>query len=122
VLSITIHTTQGQRETIVCRNGVEFADYINRIDVPGSKYAEGIVREHQVRWFTKQLAQTVEIDRITLESLDRGAVPTIVAITAELADPNAAPAAAANAPAPAKPAAAAAAAAAPGGRSFRAAI
>jgi putative heme-binding domain-containing protein len=110
VLSITVHTTQGQRETIVCRNGVEFADYINRIDVPGSKFAEGIVREHQVRWFTKQLAQPVEIDRITLESMDRGAVPTTVAITAELADPNSAPVPAANAApaAPAKPAAAAA--------------
>src|SRR5581483_10421112 len=50
VLTITIHTMQGQRETLVCRNGVEFADYIRRIDVPGSKYAEGVVKNHQMRW------------------------------------------------------------------------
>jgi len=92
VLKITIHTTQGQREGIVCKNGVEFADYINRIDVPGSKYARGIVKDHQMRWFSKQLnLGAVEIDRITLESVDGDAAPTIVAITAELADANAAP-------------------------------
>ena len=38
VLKITIHTTQGQREGITCQSGVEFSDYINRIDVPGSKF------------------------------------------------------------------------------------
>ncbi len=58
-------------------------------DVPGSKFAEGIVRDHQIRWFSKQLAQTQEIDHITIESLDSGAAPTFVAITAELADPGA---------------------------------
>ncbi|MEP6668541.1 MAG: PVC-type heme-binding CxxCH protein [Chthoniobacter sp.] len=89
VLTVTIHTTQGQRETLLCKNGVEFADYIRRIDVPGSKYAEGIVKNHQMRWFTKQLSGPIDIDRVTLESPDGHAAPTIVAITAELADANA---------------------------------
>lgn len=91
VLRITIHTTQGQREGIVCKSGVEFADYIHRIDVPGSKFAPGLVKDHQMRWFSKQLnLGAVEIDRITLESVDGDAAPTIVAITAELAEPGAA--------------------------------
>ncbi len=89
VLQITIHTMQGQRETLLCKNGVEFADYIRRIDVPGSKFAEGVVKNHQMRSFTKQLSGPVDIDRITLESLDGRAAPTIVAMTAELADANA---------------------------------
>jgi putative membrane-bound dehydrogenase-like protein len=91
VLQITIHTMQGQRETLLCKNGVEFADFIRRVDVPGSKFAEGIVKTHQLRSFTKQLSGPLEIDRITLESADGHAAPTIVAITAELADANAAP-------------------------------
>lgn len=104
VLKVTIHTTQGQREGMTFKNGVEFADYIRPIEVPGSKLAEGLVKKHQLRWFSKQLALgAVEIDRITIESLDTGAAPTLVAITAELADANAAPLPAA--PAPAKSAA-----------------
>jgi uncharacterized protein len=100
VMKITIHTTQGQREGLVFKNGVEFADYIRPIDVPGSKLAEGIVRSKQLRYFSKQLALgAVEIERITLESLDTGAAPTTVAITLELADPNAPPLADASAPA-----------------------
>lgn len=92
VLRITIHTTQGQREGMTFKNGVEFADYNGRTDVPGSKFADGLVKRHQLRWFSRQLELgAVEIDKITIESLDTGAAPTLVAITAELADPNAKP-------------------------------
>jgi uncharacterized protein len=90
VLKITIHTTQGQREAIVCQSGVEFADYYNRWDVPGSKFVPGLVEAHQVRWFSKQFnLGAVEIERITMESVPSGGAPTIVAITAELAEPGA---------------------------------
>jgi putative membrane-bound dehydrogenase-like protein len=104
VLKVTVHTTQGQREGMTFKNGVEFSDYIRVIDVPGSKLADGLVKKHQLRWFSRQLAMgAVEIDHITLESLDTGAAPTLVAITAELADANAAPLQA-SATEPAKPA------------------
>jgi len=91
VLKVTIHTAQGQREGMTFKNGVEFADYNGRVEVPGSKFAEGVLKGgHQLRWFSRQLAMgAVEIDRITIESLDTGAAPTLVAITAELADANA---------------------------------
>ena len=83
VLKITVHATGGASETFVCKNGSEFADYFNRVDVPGSKYAEGIVRDRQMRSFTKSLSGVLEIDRIVLESFGKNAAPTIVAITAE---------------------------------------
>lgn len=86
VLKITVHAVGGASETFVCKNGTEFADYISRVDVPGSKFASGLVKEHQLRWFTKPLSGALEIDRIVLESFGQQAVPTIVAITAELAD------------------------------------
>lgn len=88
VLKVTVHTTQGQREGMTFKNGVEFADYFHRVDVPGSKFAEGLVKgRHQLRWFSKPLALgAVEIDHITIESLDTGAAPTLVALTAELAE------------------------------------
>lgn len=106
VLRITVHTTGGQREGIVCKNGVEFSDYIGRNEVPGSKLVPGLVRGHQMRWFSKQLnLGAVEIDRITLESTDGAAAPTILAITAELADEKSPPLAA-PAPEPEKKAAA----------------
>ena len=93
VLKVTIHTTQGQREGMTFKNGVEFADYNGRFDVPGSKFAPELLKGgHQLRWFSKPLALgAVEIDRITIESLDNSIAPTLVAITAELADANAAP-------------------------------
>lgn len=94
ILKITIHTTQGQREGILCRSGVEFSDYIYRIDVPGSKFVPGLVEGNQIRSFGKQLSLgAVEIDRITLESVPSGGAPTIAAITLEMNDgpPLAAP-------------------------------
>jgi uncharacterized protein len=89
VLQIIVHFTDGQREGIVCRNGTEFSDYFHRTDVPGSKWVDVLKNDHQMRYFAKQLTHTAPIDRITLESFGASAAPTIVAITAELADANA---------------------------------
>ena len=87
VLKVTIHTTQGQREGLLFKSGVEFSDYIYRIDVPGSKFVPGIVRDHQIRSFSRTLnLGAVEIDRITLESVPSGGAPTVVSITLEMAE------------------------------------
>ena len=89
VMRVTAHTSDGQRESFNLKNGVEFADYIREVEVPGSKLTKGLVKENQLRWFTLQLTQSAPIDRLTLESLNTGVAPTTVAITAELADANA---------------------------------
>lgn len=87
VLKVTIHTTQGQRENLLFKSGVEFSDYYNRWDVPGSKFVPGLVRDHQIRTFSRTLnLGPVEIDRITLESVPSGGAPTIAAITLEFAE------------------------------------
>jgi putative membrane-bound dehydrogenase-like protein len=87
LMVVTVHTTQGQRESIMTKNGVEFADYIGNAEVPGSKPVRGLVeRPQQVRWFTKTLHTPAELDRITLSSTDGGAAPTIFAVTVELDD------------------------------------
>jgi len=92
IVRLNVHYSDGQRETIVLQDGVEFADYIGRFDVPGSKATEGLVKSHQLRWFSKQLSRTGAIDKITLDSPEvHPAAATIVAITAELADAKAAP-------------------------------
>ena len=91
VMTLTIVYTDGQTEEMVFRNGVEFADYYNRTDVPGSKFVK-LLSDHQIRFFTKALKRTAPIDKLILESTGGNAAPTLAAITAELADANAAPA------------------------------
>ncbi len=91
VLKATVHFTGGTTETIEFKNGVEIADYINRNDVPGSKFAEGVTKNAQVRWSSKALKTAAPIEKIVLESAGTIVAPTTFAITAELADANAAP-------------------------------
>ncbi len=89
VMKAIVHFVGGASETIDFKNGVEFADYINHVDVPGSKFAEGVTKNGQVRWCSKQLKTTAPIEKIVLESADTGVAPTTFAITAQLADANA---------------------------------
>lgn len=91
VLKATVQFAGGTSEVLEFRNGVEFADYIRREDVPGSKFAPDVSRGTQVRWFSRQLKEAAPIEKIVLESTDTGVAPTTLAITAELADANAAP-------------------------------
>ncbi len=96
VMKVTVSYSDGQRENLVFRNGLEFSDYFHRVDVPGSKWVD-IVKTHQVRYFSKTLARTAPIEKIVMESFDTNAAPTLVAVTAELAtDTSGAGAPAAN--------------------------
>jgi putative membrane-bound dehydrogenase-like protein len=98
VLKVTVRYAEGAPEEIVMRDGVEFADYIGPFDVPGSMATSGLVQGKQLRWFSKPLQRAGEIASLTLESQNSGSAPTLVAITAELAEPGA-PLPAAAAPA-----------------------
>ncbi|MFD0892671.1 ThuA domain-containing protein [Luteolibacter ambystomatis] len=90
VMKVTVFYADGGSEELVFQNGIEFADYYRRTDVPGSKYVD-VLRDHQIRFFSKQLKRAGPIDRLAIESFATGAAPTLAAITAELADANAAP-------------------------------
>ncbi len=74
----------GKTEEVELRNGVVFTDYIRDIDVPGSKFAAGVVKSKAVRAFTIPVPAEGPLAMVILESDGRGSAATTVAITAEL--------------------------------------
>jgi putative membrane-bound dehydrogenase-like protein len=88
ILRWTWHFADGTGEERVLQDGVEFADWIRRHDVPASQFVPGILREGswgQVRFFTVEPERGGVVERITIESYDTHAAPTTLALTAELA-------------------------------------
>ena len=86
VAKVTVHFKEGAPQEIILKNGEEFADYNGKNDVPGSREAQGLVRNGQVRWFTKELGREGQIEKLTIESYNNGVAPVFVAITAELGE------------------------------------
>ena len=84
VAKVTLHFAGGGTEEAVLKNGVEFADYAGRFDVPGSKEAPELVQRGQLRSFSKEVKGREVIERISLESFDNSVAPVFVSITAEL--------------------------------------
>lgn len=79
----------GATEEHILRNGVEFADWIRHVDVPGSEFAPGLLKARswgQVRQFHVQPERPEVVDRIILESFGNDLAPTVLALTAELAE------------------------------------
>ncbi len=77
----------GTSEVLELNDGVEFADWIRHVDVPGSKYCEGVIRDDsagQVRTFEVAPKKKAVVASITIESFDNDQAPTWVALTAEL--------------------------------------
>jgi putative heme-binding domain-containing protein len=104
-MKVILHFAGGATQVADLRAGREFVDYIRRIDVPGSQFADGIVREHQIRTFAIPVQLGDVIEKIVLESAGNRVSPTTAAITAELGAPSANAPAIAPAPVAAKPAA-----------------
>ncbi len=98
VLKVTAHFAGGATEEMVFRNGVEFADYIAKIDVPGSEALDNLDQllnnGRQVRYWSKALTKRGVIEKLTIASYNNEVAPTLVAITAEVGDgaPAASPA------------------------------
>ena len=84
VLTFRLEFADGETREVEWFNGVEIADYIRDVDVPGSRLAEGVVRHHAVRVADIDVGHDAVIERIVLTSAARGIAPTTVAITAEL--------------------------------------
>jgi hypothetical protein len=80
---MTIVDTHGARQEIVFRNGEEFADYVQRFDVPGSDFADDLTSTEQVRVIHVELPAPVELAELVIESFDNHIAPVFVAITAE---------------------------------------
>jgi putative heme-binding domain-containing protein len=86
IMKVTMQFADKQSESVVLNNGVEFADYVAPIDIPGSKLAKGVVSERQIRWFTIPVRHGGLLEKVVLESFNSGPAPTTAAITAELAE------------------------------------
>lgn len=80
---VRLHYADGSTEDHELRNGVHFADYIGRFDVPGSKFAFAL-RSQQVRYLSLAVKRPdAELQSIEfIKGPDRTA-PIVVAVTVE---------------------------------------
>jgi len=81
-LTVRIKYADGQTEDHVTRNGEVWADYIRRVDVPGSKFAYPL-RGQQIRYFTIAPKRSEPIETLELIKGNDSTSPVILAITVE---------------------------------------
>jgi uncharacterized protein len=82
---VRLHYIGGTIEDHPLKNGVEFADYIRRVDVPGSKLAF-LLGGRQVRYLAVHPRRAETIERIELVKGPDDTAPVVVAVTVEVAD------------------------------------
>lgn len=81
-VNMRLHYTDGETENLELRNGIEFADYIRRVDVPGSRFAYDL-NGQQVRYFSVAPKRQLPVSRIELIKGEDRTAPIFVAITVE---------------------------------------
>jgi putative heme-binding domain-containing protein len=79
---IRLHYDDGKTEDHALKNGEHFADYIRRVDVPGSKFAFGL-RGRQVRYLAVRPERQAKIERIELVKGPDDTAPLVLAVTVE---------------------------------------
>ncbi len=81
---VRLHYADGQTEDIELKNGVHFADYIRRVDVPESKFAYTMKGGQQVRYLKIEPKRTAVVTEIELIKNDKDpTAPVTMAITVE---------------------------------------
>ncbi len=81
-LIVRLHYEGGETEDIELKNGQHFADYIRRVDVPGSKFAFQL-RGQQIRYLAVTPSRSEKIETIELVKGDDATAPIVMAITIE---------------------------------------
>jgi hypothetical protein len=81
-LVVRLHYEDGKTEDHPLRDGVHFADYIRRIDVPGSKFAFNL-GGRQIRYLAIQASRTSTIAEIELLKGPDRTAPVVMAVTVE---------------------------------------
>ena len=79
---VRIHYAGGATEDHPLRDGVEFADYIRRVDVPGSKHAFSL-HDRQIRYLTVIPEKGDTIASIELRKGSDTSAPVVMAVTVE---------------------------------------
>jgi putative membrane-bound dehydrogenase-like protein len=82
---VRLHYADGETEDHSLRNGVELADYIRRVDVPGSEFAFSL-RGQQLRYLSIQPKRNEVIDAIEFVKGDDSSAPMVMAVTVERPD------------------------------------
>jgi uncharacterized protein len=84
-MTVRIHYADSKTEDHPLKNGEHFADYIRKVDVPGSKYAFDLGGK-QIRYIKIEPKQKNKIDRIELIKGPDDTAPVVMAITLELGE------------------------------------
>ena len=79
---VRLHYADGKTEDHELRNGEHFADYIRRIDVPGSKFAFGL-RGQQLRYLAIVPERKEKIGEIEFVKGPDATAPVVMAVTVE---------------------------------------
>jgi hypothetical protein len=81
-LIVRLHYADGQTEDHKLKNGEHFADYIRRVDVPGSKFAFDL-RGRQVRYISVPVERDQPLTKIELLKGEDRTAPVVMAVTVE---------------------------------------
>jgi len=81
-LTVRLHYADGKSEDHALKNGEHFADYIRRVDVPGSKFAFAL-RGQQIRYLAVLPERPDVIERIELVKGPDTTAPVVMAVTVE---------------------------------------
>jgi hypothetical protein len=79
---VRLHYADGQTEDHKLVNGEHFADYIRRVDVPGSKFAFNL-RGKQIRYLAVTPQREDPIAKIELVKGEDRTAPVVMAVTLE---------------------------------------
>src|SRR5437868_14895115 len=82
---VRLHYADGKTEDHELKNGEHFADYIRRVDVPGSQFAFRVGRGQQVRYLAVTPKRTDLIKQIELVKGPDTTAPVVMAVTVETA-------------------------------------
>jgi hypothetical protein len=85
-LTVRLEYADGQTEDHPLRNGVHFADYIRRVDVPESRFAFDL-RGKQLRYLAIQPGRSAVISRLHLIKGDDETAPVVMGVTVETGNP-----------------------------------
>ncbi len=79
---VRFHYADGQIEDHPLRNGIHFADYIRRVDVPKSEFAFSLGAQ-QIRYLSVDAGRSDPIESIELAKGDDDTSPIVMAVTIE---------------------------------------
>ena len=81
-LIVRLHYADGEVEDHELRNGVHFADYIRRVDVPESEFAFAL-RGQQIRYLAIEPRRNVALEKIDFVKGPDESAPVVMAVTVE---------------------------------------